>query len=335
MSAGQRLRGVFAMRPGLARALFDADASIRLHQLIDIDPDVAWSDADGGQPPADAEVLITGWGAPSIDAAVLQKMPRLRSIFHTGGSVRGFVDDELWRRGIRITTAAEANAIAVAQFSTALIVLALKDALVTAHRYATSTTGREMPDEVEAPGVWGSTVGIVGASRTGRRTIELLRGYGCRILVTDPYLADHTARGLGAIRVGLEELFEAADVVSIHAPDLPETRGMIDGGLLARLRDGATLINTARPALIDHPALLAELRTGRISAMLDVTDPEPLPAGDELLQLPNVFVTPHLAGAHGRELTRLGESVLAEIERFVADEAALDPVRREEIVLRA
>lgn len=335
MSSTYRPTAAFAMRPGLASALFDAKDRARLHQLVDIDLSRTW-DPSGSQSLAqNIEVLITGWGAPTIDAHSLRKLPRLRAIFHTGGSVQGFADDELWQRGIRVTTAAEANAVPVSQFTAAMIVLALKDAMTTARRYASDHVPYSMPDEISSPGVWGSTVGIIGASRTGRRVIAQLHPLGCRLLVADPFLSDTDADALGVERVDLDELFEQSDVVTIHAPDLPSTRGLVSARLLARLRRGATLINTARPALVNQEALLAELRTGRITAMLDVTDPEPLPPNHELLALPNVVVTPHLAGAHGRELTLLGANVLDELERFVADRDALAPVRREEIEVRA
>ncbi|MCF6476980.1 hydroxyacid dehydrogenase, partial [Nonomuraea sp. MG754425] len=122
---------------------------------------------------------------------------------------------------------------------------------------------------------------------------------GARVLLSDPYAGEEEAARLGARTVPLDELCRAADLVTVHAPELPETRGLLDGRRLALLRDGAVLINTARGALIDTDALVRHCAAGRISAVLDVTDPEPLPAGHALLGLPNVLVTPHISGARG------------------------------------
>jgi phosphoglycerate dehydrogenase-like enzyme len=134
------------------------------------------------------------------------------------------------------------------------------------------------------------------------------------VSVFDPYLTDDDARDLGVRRVELDELMATSAVVSVHAPDIPETRHMIDARRLALLPDGATLINTARGALVDTDALVAELATGRIDAVLDVTEPEPLPADHPLWSLPNVLLTPHIAGSMGNELSRLGDNAVAEIE---------------------
>jgi phosphoglycerate dehydrogenase-like enzyme len=132
-------------------------------------------------------------------------------------------------------------------------------------------------------------------------------------------------------RVDLDALLATSDVVSLHAPALPSTERMVGAAELARMMNGATLINTARGVLVDHEALTAELRTGRISAVLDVTDPEPLPTGHPLLALPNCVVTPHLAGSQGSELGRLADLVIEEIRRFAAGRPPLHPVGVDDI----
>ena len=157
--------------------------------------------------------------------------------------------------------------------------------------------------------------------------MDALRATDIEVAVYDPYLSGAEAATLGVEKVDdLDELCASVRLLSIHAPDIPPTRGMIGAGQLARLPGGATVVNTARPALVDQDALIAELRSGRLSAVLDVTDPDPLPAGHPLLALPNAFVTPHVAGAKGNELTRLSELAVTEVERFVAGEAPLHPV---------
>ena len=140
-----------------------------------------------------------------------------------------------------------------------------------------------------------------------------------------------TRAALGAEKVELDELLRRSDVVSLHAPSLPETQHLLDARRLALLRDGAILINTARGALVDGDALAAELVAGRIDAVIDTTDPEILPADSPLYELPNVFLTPHIAGAMGTETQRMADLALDEIERLAKGEPLAHEVRREDL----
>nr|WP_277606071.1 hydroxyacid dehydrogenase [Glycomyces sp. L485] len=169
-------------------------------------------------------------------------------------------------------------------------------------------------------GNFGRVVGLIGASAIGRRVIELLRPFDLDILLADPYVDEAEAARLGVGLVGLDELVARSHVVSVHAPDLPETRHLIDAPRLAAMRDGTVVVNTARGRLVDTDALTAELLTGRLSAVIDVTHPEPLPADSPLFDLPNVFLTPHVAGSQGNELARMGLYMVEEAERLAADE---------------
>ena len=171
-----------------------------------------------------------------------------------------------------------------------------------------------------------TTVGIIGASRVGRLVLELLRPFDFTVLLATPELSAEQAQDLGARLVSLGELMSQSRIVSLHAPLLPETIGMLGRAQLASMPDGAVLINTARGALVDHDALRDEVLRGRISAVLDVTDPEPLPTGDPLYGLPNVTLTPHIAGSMGNELARLGAAAVAEIERLATGQPPLFPV---------
>jgi phosphoglycerate dehydrogenase-like enzyme len=118
-------------------------------------------------------------------------------------------------------------------------------------------------------------------------------------------------------RIELDELLRTSDVVTLHVPDLPSTRHLIDRAALALMRTGAVLVNTSRGSVVDEHALLEELRSGRLSAVLDVTAVEPAPDSSALYELPNVFLTPHLAGATGAEVARLTALAIDEIERYV------------------
>jgi phosphoglycerate dehydrogenase-like enzyme len=158
---------------------------------------------------------------------------------------------------------------------------------------------------------------------------ERLRAFDLQVLISDPYLTTAQAAELGAELVDNDTLFRRSDILSVHAPLIPETVGLVDARLLALLPDGAVLINTARGKIIDAEALIRECVSGRIDAVLDVTEPEPLPPDSPLLDLPNVFITPHVAGAVGNEIARLGEMAVGELERLVAGQPlqhAISPI---------
>jgi phosphoglycerate dehydrogenase-like enzyme len=186
-------------------------------------------------------------------------------------------------------------------------------------------------DREQAYGGWGSvtgygdlsnfgrTVGVVGYSRVGRRVVELLRMLGgTTCLVADPYADPHEVERAGATLVDLDELLPRVDVLTLHAPALPETHHLIDAARLRALPDNATVINTARGTLVDSAALAAECAAGRLFAILDVTDPEPLPPGSPLRDLARVMVTPHVAGSLGSEIGRLTDHTLDELAHWVA-----------------
>jgi phosphoglycerate dehydrogenase-like enzyme len=268
-------------------------------------------------------VLITGWGCPRLDAAVLDRAPRLRAVIHAAGSVRGHVSEAVWQRGLAVSSAADANADPVADFTAAAIALGLKRALPLAARYATG----DYAPFADRIGADGAVIGVVGASRIGRRVIRRLVAAGHQVLVADPYLNPADAAELGAQVIDLDELCRRSDALTIHAPELPSTRHLIGADRLKLLRDGALVVNTARGSLLDTDALAAECAAGRLDAILDVTDPEPLPAGHTLFGLPNVLITPHLAGVQGSEVRRFGAYATAEVERFTSGEPLLGLVR--------
>jgi phosphoglycerate dehydrogenase-like enzyme len=144
------------------------------------------------------------------------------------------------------------------------------------------------------------------------------------VVTADLEVARH-ARAMGAVSTGLRDLLRASRVVTLHAPALPATRGMIGAAELTAMPDHAWLINTARSALVDTAALVSELKSGRLSAALDVFDEEPLPADSPLRGLPNVLLTPHAAFMTRECFRRFGESTVEEIRRFLAGE----PLRHE------
>jgi phosphoglycerate dehydrogenase-like enzyme len=234
-----------------------------------------------------------------------------------GSSVTRFVSDALWEQGVRVTTAAPALARDVAITTLGLMIVGMKRVWPLG-RHVRAGGWRESPAWPSRE-LYGKAVGIVGASHVGRHVIDLLRPFGVRVLLYDPYVSDEEAAGLGVNKVELDDLVRQADVISLHAPAKPETHHMLDAQRLARMKDDALLINTARGSLIDEAALVAELRRGRFFAFLDVTDPEPPAADSPLRHLDNVVVTPHLAGCI-EDCGRLGEMAVEELRRHFAGE---------------
>lgn len=275
-------------------------------------------------PPADA--CLTSWDVAALDADVLATAPRLRAMAHMGGSVQRFVSEAVWQRRIHVTSAAPALAADVAETTVGLMIVGLKRVWPLAEYIR---QGGWRPPETDA-WLWPARelhrkqVGIVAASNVGRHVIELLRPFGPRVLLYDPFLSPAQAAALGAEKVELDELCRRADVVSLHAPAKPATRCLLDARRLALMKDDALLINTARGSLIDESALIAELSRGRFFAFLDVTDPEPPAVGNPLRRLPNVVLLPHIAGCI-EDCTRLGELAVEELRRYFAGE---EPIYR-------
>ena len=285
---------------------------------------------------ADVEVLVTSWGAPRLTAEVLGLAPNLRAVVHCAGSVRSLVSDAVWDRGLLVTNAVAENALPVAEFTVAAILMAGKKAPFLANIARKRRDDWSYLDEHGDLSNRDRVVGIVGFSRTGRQVVARLTVPGSgpetrEILVADPFADAAAVADAGARLVPLDELLAASDIVSLHAPELPSTRNLIGARELALLSDGATLINTARGTVVDTAALERECSTGRIYAMLDVTEPEPLPASSVLYDLPNVMITPHIAGSLGTEARRMTAAALDELERYARGEASRSAVTREDM----
>ncbi|WP_374991138.1 hydroxyacid dehydrogenase [Streptomyces sp. LHD-70] len=310
----------------------------RLHALARVEEPLSVSELaspEARRRLAGAEVLITSWGCPRLDADVLDAAPRLRAVLHAAGSVRGHVTEAVFDRGILVTTAADANAEPVVHFTLAAVLWAFKKAPFLAQDARTYREDlRYVEGRGELSGV-GRTVVVVGFSRIGSRLVRLLRELDlARVLVVDPVADPAAVRAAGAEPVSLAEALPQADVLSLHAPALPETRHMIGAAELAALPPDAVLINTARGSLVDTPALEKACAAG-LHAILDVTEPEPLPADSPLYALPNVILTPHIAGSLGSEARRMSGMALTELERLTNGRPPLAPLTRDSLTRQA
>ncbi|MBT2896662.1 hydroxyacid dehydrogenase [Streptomyces sp. McG3] len=300
-----------------------------LGEVTECEP-AALHDADRFRRALDGvHVLVTAWGFPRLDADRLRLAPDLRFVMHAASSIQWLVNDDFWATGLPVSQAGAAMAPAVAELSLGFTLSLLRrthrhdHALRSGHNWATAAgTGR-------AREISGARIGVVGASRTGRHYIRMARALGAEVRVHDPYVPPGDP--LAASTVGLRELMETSDVVAVHAPATPETHGMIGADEIAAMRDGTRFVNTARPSIVDMDALFDVVASGRIDAALDVFDHEPLPVDDRWRGLPNVLLTPHLAGATSDSRQRAGQIVVDEIRRHLAGEPLEHALTREDL----
>ena len=291
----------------------------RIAALTRLYPDVVTRASFAAHAPAlaDVEVIFATWGMPALSDAQLAAMPALRAVFYAAGNVKAFAQP-LLAHDIVLVSAWATNAIATAQ-------LVLAQILLTCRGYFRSVRGyREtrVPAAAKAfarTGAAGETIGVIGMGWIGRRLTAQLRELGFHVVANDPTLTATRAAELGVEPVSLAELFRRSYIVSNHIPDLPTTKHVLDGRLFAAMRDGATFINSGRGAQVVEADLVAVMRRRPdLTALLDVTDPEPPAPDAELWTVPNIVVSPHIGGTIGDEVTRLADTI---IEEFIAWDA--------------
>jgi phosphoglycerate dehydrogenase-like enzyme len=276
---------------------------------------------------AEAEAIISTWGMVRLDEELLAAAPRLKLVFYGAGSIRYFMTEAAWEVGIRVVNAYAANAIPVAEFTLAQIILSLKRVW---HYLRETEEKGVLPKHCWMPGAYQTTVGLISLGEIGRRVAEHLKILDLNVIAYDPYVDPGVAEGLNLELCALEEVFQRSDVVSLHTPWLPETEGLIQGHHFATMKPSATFINTARGAVVREAEMVAVLeQRPDLNALLDVTYPEPPDPDSKLYTLPNVVLTPHIAGSMDGECRRMGRLVLDEIRRYVRGEALQWEVSRE------
>jgi len=300
--------------------VYDTESLRELRSITDIEGKI-YSKKDVSDTPEafkDVETVFSTWGMPVFTEDEIRRyLPSLKCIFYGAGSVQSFARPFL-NCGIKVFSAWAANAVPVAEFTVAQMILANKGYFLTSRLY--HEEGRLAASHAfeQCLGNYGETVGIIGAGMIGRLVIRMLKQYELKVIVFDPFLSDKAAEELGAEKCELKELFERAFVVSNHLANNEQTKGMLHYGLFSRMRENAVFINTGRGAQVVEEDLVRALKErADLTALLDVTCPEPPVKDHPFYTLPNCLMTPHIAGSAGSEVARMGKYMVNEYRAYL------------------
>lgn len=329
---GQKKKSLFILNKGRFEDIYGPDEQAAIRELTDVyaapmNPKEVLANLSILR---DCKIIFSGWGGPRVDAAFLEAAPKLEAIFYGAGSVKGIVSDALWENDIVLTSSWVANAVPVAEYTLSQVLFSLKKGWQHIRQIQQE---RKYSGKIEVPGAFGSAVAIISLGVIGRMVCEHLKHFDLRVIAYDPFVSQSDADMLGVELCTLEACFQEADVVSLHAPWLPETEKMIQKKHFSMMKCGGTFINTSRGAIVDEPAMIAVLQErDDIMALLDVTYPEPPPEGSPLYTMPNVVLTPHIAGSMGDECRRMGQYAVAECRRYLQGEPLKWRITREKFV---
>lgn len=263
---------------------------------------------------SDVELIFSTWGMPALSVEQIARMPKLKALFYAAGATDGFARP-FFERGVKVVSAWQANAIPVAEFCYAQILLALKGYFRNT-RNLKCRADWEKAHKMAGPGCYGETVALIGAGAISTLTKKMLEQNKVNVIVI-PSRAEHRT-------ISLEEAFSRAFVVSNHLPNRNDNIGVLNGKLFESMREGAVFINTGRGAQVNESELIAVLeKRPDLTALLDVMHPEPPEEGSKLYTLPNVRLTTHIAGSINDEVHRMADYVIEELERFLAGEKLL------------
>lgn len=263
----------------------------------------------------DVDVIFSSWGMVPLDEKLLAYAPKLQAVFYAAGSIRYFTSDALWKRGVRVSSAYHVNGEFVANTTLAQIFLSLKCYWSHVRLYKQT---HQTWQRVHTPGMYRSTIGIISLGAIGRRVAELLQPFDLNVIAYDPFTSREQAELLWVELTSLDQVFTRSDVVSLHTPWLPQTEGMITGRHLLSMKPNATFINTARGAIVREQEMIAAMeQRPDLTALLDVTYPEPPAENSKLFSLPNVVLSPHIAGAMDGEIEKMGAIMVDEFFRWL------------------
>lgn len=267
---------------------------------------------------ADTEYIFSTWGMEYFSEEEIKKcFPSLKCVFYAAGTVQHFARPFL-NSGVRVFSAWAANAVPVAEYTVAQIILANKGFYRCSIISNKAERDQARTISLKYIGNYGAKIGIIGAGMIGKLVIEMLKAYQLDVLVFDPFLSDEMAKNLGVKKCSLERIFSECNVISNHLANNKQTRGIIGGELFSKMLPNSTFLNTGRGAQVVETELCNVLENRPdILALLDVTEPEPPEDNHPFYTLPNCILTPHIAGSSGNEVHRMAEYMLKEYERLI------------------
>jgi phosphoglycerate dehydrogenase-like enzyme len=304
------------------------------YRYVEVDRPTSWDEPPPPDPETDrrlvaeahgAAALIVCHGAPRITPSIMDALPGLRFVGELEGDrfARRIDVDAAWERGIRVVDSTNGSSYGVAEWALAMALIGLRNAGAWFRRIVVDRQASFYPELFSDVGfrngeLTGRSVGLIGCGIIGRRLLELLEPFRCTVYVHDPYVPRELADIYDVTLTSLDQVMSLSDVVVCLAPITPATRGMLGAGEFALMRDDTVFVNVSRGAIVQVDALIAELRSGRIIASLDVWDPEPIPVDSPIRDLPNVFLSPHIAGVTAAGGPRFFRIMVDELERFFA-----------------
>ncbi len=299
--------------------VFSESALERLAQNEGYDPNVYSKEDVLAEPEkfSELEYIFSTWGMPSFtEEEIARIFPSLKCIFYAAGTVQGFARPFL-NSGVKVFSAWAANAVPVAEYTVSQIILANKGFYRSARKMTEGDYHSSSSIFWSYNGNYDARIGIIGAGMIGKMVIRMLKAFDLEVVAFDPFLPDETAAELGVKKVELDELFATCHVVSNHLANNAQTKGMLCYKHFSSMIKNATFLNTGRGAQVVEADLIKTLNERPdITAVLDVTDPEPPVKGSPLYTLPNCFLTPHIAGSAGAEVYRMAEYMLKEFELY-------------------
>jgi D-3-phosphoglycerate dehydrogenase len=262
---------------------------------------------------ADAEAIVVR-SATFVDDALMEKAPKLRVIGRAGVGVDNVDLDAATRRGIVVMNTPGGNAVAVAEHTFALM-LGLARFIPRAH--STTSAGKWEKKTLQGTELRGKTLGIVGLGRVGVEVLRRAQAFGMKVVAHDPYVAPALAQQLNVAMVPLDELFAQSDYITMHVGLTPQTNGMINADSIRKMKKGVRLVNCARGELLNEAAVIEALQSGQLGgAGLDVYSNEPL-KDSPLMTLPNVLLTPHIAGSTNEAQEAVGVQIALQVREYL------------------
>lgn len=316
------MKGCFVCKEGgRISYVYREEQAAEIKKLIEL-PDSVITEKNFRQYAAflrEVEVIFCTWDMVEFTKEEIQEyFPNLKVIFYAAASVQYFARPFL-ELGVRVLTCHHIMAVPVAQFTVASIIFGNKGSLLALRRYASAgyRAGNRLTSEVY-PGTYRTKVGILGAGSIGGLVVQMLRDCNVEVMVYDPFLSEERKKALGIWQTySLEEIFESCQTISCHIANNTQTVGMLNYSLFSRMKDNACFLNTGRGAQVVEADLIRALKEKPMrTAILDVTDPEPVAPDSELLRMENVFLFPHIAGSSKQEVLMFSDFMIEQLKHY-------------------